>query len=66
MSGIFRGFHFWQPALKLNNTPMAGIMSQMDFKHSTHVYKGAAIHASGTVYTECKYGSQFIIVLFVC
>ena len=28
MSGISRGLHFWQPALKLNNTPMAGIMSQ--------------------------------------
>ena len=24
MPGLSRGFHFWQPAPRLNNTPMAG------------------------------------------
>ena len=28
MPGMFKGFHFWQPAPRLNNAPMAGTMLQ--------------------------------------
>ena len=30
--GVSKGFHFWQPAPRLNNAPMAGTMLQLSYE----------------------------------
>jgi len=46
--GMFKGFHFWQTAPRLNNTPMAGTAQHYNPAMSPHAQETK----TGTRHTE--------------